>query len=180
MAVLTLAVFLRCGRSLIGAIDKSLQQQREQQQLRGALVGNLTCDTTEGTQSSLSLKKVFSKGLGFRGGTPTLVAARSKVKRMLVLTTLLVIPSTSIGVYAGFSSDMAEAALILDVLLTWLPMAWLSINMQLHAGRSQQRVAPRLLPSQSNGRLFSPRSILLSGRWNPFSHQQVVPTEPPC
>lgn len=190
MSALTLVVFWRCGRSLIGAIDISLQHHREQQQqLRNSVTGDTTCDTTQESHTT-SLKD-----LRVRGRDSTLVSARRKVNRMLVLTTLLIVPSGSLGLFAAFSSYMAEAALILDALLTWLPMAWLSVKIQLHAGRSHQSVASRPHPPASNGRLCvasqlpplasngglgSPRSIL-SGRWNPFPHQKlVVPIEAPC
>lgn len=174
MAIITLVVFWRCGRSLIGAIDISLRQhQEQQQQLRGTLSGERTCDTTEDSRRSPFSRESKKR----RGGNPLLVAARNKVKNMVVLTTLLVVPSTSVGLFAAFSSYMAEAALILDALLTLLPMVWLSLNMQLHAGRSHDRGAQRLLLPKSNNGPASPR-LILPGFRNPFSHQQlVVPTE---
>lgn len=175
MSVMTLVVFWRCGRSLVGAIDKSLQQQQEQQQLPKSPAGDLVCDT-QGCPQSPSSSGVKRSA---RGGNATLVAARRKVKRMVFLTTLIIVPSTGVGLLVVFSSHLAEAVLIMDALLTFLPLIWFSLNIQLHAGRSHERGAART--PASIGGLNSPGASVVLGCRNPFSRQQlVIPAEAPC
>lgn len=158
-----MVTFMIVGRALLQAIDKSLQNQRQQQQ---------TPSTAASTR-------------GARGGPGknTLLDAKRKVKTVVIVDVILVVSGSFITLLAVVTGLYTGVPLVMfGVIFGYTPLVWLAFNIQVHGGRSGSH--RRSLTSMNSGplsRMSGPRTSL---RRNLFSstkqEKQVVPTEVPC
>ena len=159
-----MTTFVIFGRALLKAIDKSLQNQKNQQQ------------QARSTEEELRGTK------GGSAGDHTLQDARRKVKTVVGVDVVMVSSGalvTIVAVTTGF--DMEVPLVMFGVTFAFLPLIWLSFNIQVHGGRSGSH--GRMVSPLSSGRVLRsgptiPRSMLLSARKH--QEEQVVPTESPC
>lgn len=91
-----------------------------------------------------------AEGQNGAGGYRTLMEAKRKVKRIMIVTTGLILPSMPpVVMMAVFSAYGVQAPLLMFcVPFVLVPQIWLSVNIQLHAKRSRRRRG-------HNGTLFS-------------------------
>lgn len=194
LIVATAAVFLVCGKSLIDTIDVSLMAQRHQShqghQPRASKAIRSSKKVTnheEGTQDG-------SPRIGNKKGDTTLLTARTKVKRVLILVVSLSVMTECMLLFEIFGGYGFGAPLMLFVgpLVIMTPV-WNSINVQLHAGRSKRRQngssRQHVLSSTDGGgaktsrrglnRLTSMSGCVLSRFSRSQNQHQIVPREAP-
>lgn len=157
-------VFMVFGTALLKAIDKSLQNQKRQQQPRPSTPPG----SVEGTKCG--------------GGHQPLQEAKRKVKTVMVVDIALVPSGSSVTLFAVITGFDTEVPLVMFcVPFTYMPLMWLAFNIQVHSGRS--RACKRPL-SPMNSRLLSPGSRPRPGTRSKLffsrkQEQQVIPTEVP-
>lgn len=163
-----MVVFMIFGRALLQAINKSLRNQEQQWQQQQA------------PRPSTAGGVMGAKG---RRGSQTLLAAKRKVKTVVVVNTVLVTLGSSFTLLAVITGFYMEVPLITcGVFFSYVPLMWLAFNIQVHGGRSGSH--GRLLSPMPSGLLPPGSPQLLSMKSKLFSstkqEQQVVPTEVPC
>lgn len=167
-----MATFWVCGRSLVNAIDASLQQNRDKQQQQ------LQASSAAGAKETNSRKGSY--------GDLTLLAARKKVK--IVLTFVMCSGTTTeffmlFGVYSGYGAK-APLVLLVAPLAISAPM-WYGVNIQVHAGRSSasgrnlsRRVTLPAIGPTHGRRSGRPSSLACFGiRSSRASQTRLLPTE---
>ncbi|CAM9155797.1 unnamed protein product [Ectocarpus sp. 13 AM-2016] len=158
VGTIILAVFWVCGRSLMRAIDTSLQLQT----------------------SFPSTGKVEGQngGRGYR----TLLEAKRKVRRIMTVTAGLLVPAIAVVAMAIFTPYGIQAPLLMFcVPFGFVPQIWLSMNIQLHAKRSRLRQGHTGTPisAWASGPLSRPApSRLLNSLPRPHEGR-IVPTNDP-
>lgn len=169
VVAVTVVTFVFCGRALLEAIDKSLQNHKHLQQQ--------TPSTAGGGQSAKC---------GVGASNQTLLEARLKVKTVVLVETVLTLSSSLFSfVVMIYGLDLGMPLATFGVTFTCMCLMWLACNIHVHGGRSASygRLASPMTSGQRST-LF-PRSPLNGqGKSKLFSkqeEQQVVPTEaPPC
>lgn len=145
--------FWICGRSLLGAIQVSLQRFAEARQYPGS------------------------------AEDPTLLAARKKVVRVVGFFVQQCVMGASMLLFAAASSYGAAAPLLLLCTPMAMPQAWSIVAVQLFAGRSKLRpTSPGVSPSGSptsrdQRRPRSPLDVVKDGLCRVQRQHQVVPNE---
>ncbi|CAM9616911.1 unnamed protein product, partial [Ectocarpus sp. 8 AP-2014] len=156
---LILVVFWVCGRSLMRAIDNSLQLQ---------------------TASSQSAGKAEGQNCG--AGHRTLVEAKKKVRRMVMVTASLLFPAMTMGSLGAFTPYGVRAPLLMyGVPFALVPQIWLSMNVQLHSKRSHLRPGPNgnILSAWTSGHLATAALSRMPRSFARRQQQHVVPTQGP-
>lgn len=154
------------------AINKSQEHFNQRQMTTGA-AGNAERVTSLGRQESQSvLFPTYAKG---RAECPLLAAATKKVKSVMAVAVLIIIPTILLGLVALTTSYGIESPLMVMAALTYPRIVWLMLNIQLHAGQSESCIrAPS--PKGMHG-LVSQRPVLPGFR-GVVSHQhQIAATE---
>ena len=169
MALLTLTVFGICGRSLMSAIDKSLQQNQQQQQMRSSTGP----ERDNPLEEQGNLRKMSSTGWRGVARLSSLAAAKKRVKLVMTVTIVIIIPDCILGVFAIFTKFGIEVPLVVTAGLTYPCLIWLIINIQLHAGRSG---SPARFPSSNDG-LVSFKVISDGFRRAFFPQHRIAPAE---
>ncbi|CAM9667119.1 unnamed protein product [Ectocarpus fasciculatus] len=156
VGVLIPAVFWVCGRSLIRAINNSLQLQAASESVWKA----------EGHERS--------------AGYQALLNAKRKVMRVMVVTASLIFPALAVVWLAIFTPYGLEAPLLMFCIpIGLVPPIWLSMNVQLHAKRSRLRPGPNgnLLSAWTSGHLSRAAFSRTPGSLARHQQQRVVPTQ---
>ena len=172
---LLLAVFYVCGKSLLKGFDGSLQQhkqmQDELQQMRVIMVKGK--DASSSAPSSPAGRS--------SSGDAILLAARAKVKKVVVFAVSLLTNVLSMMLFAIVSPYGVEAPLLFFFIpMTLVPPIWNAVQVTIHRGRT--RLPQGLLSSSiaaSHGGQTGRASISTSFAWRSTPNRQphrVVPT----
>lgn len=152
-----MVTFIVFGRALLKAIDKSLQNQKQQ-----TLVA-----------------KGCGEGAKDGAGSHTLSEAKRKVKLVVVVETVMMSSSCLFAFPILISGLDLDMPLMFGTTVAYLPLMWLAFNVHVHGGRSGSHRRPA--PPTSSGHA---EGLGLSGRKTLFSstkqEKKVVPTEVPC
>lgn len=167
LAPMLSASFLVLGKSLLKGIDESLQrQQRRSQQLQSMGVV-LDHEKEPSTRSS-----------GRSSGDLMLLAARKKVKKVVMFTVALPTQTASMLLFATVSRYGAEAPLVFFFFpMTFTPPIWNIFNVTIHQGRTQlSRLSSGGVSRYTRTRMSS-LSSTFSWRRRSSQPRRVVPTE---
>lgn len=141
------------------AIDNSLQMQ---------------------TASSQLVRKGEGQNVG--AGHRTLVQAKKKVRRMVMVTASLLFPAMTMGSLGAFTPYGVRVPLLMyGVPFALVPQIWLSMNVQLHAKRSHLRPGPNgnFLSAWTSGHLSRAALSRMPGSFARHRQQRVVATQEP-
>ena len=158
--------FLVLGKSLLSGIDESLErQQQRKQQLQSAGVAQ-----ENGKAHGTSLQDRSS-------GDPILLAARKKVKRVVMFAVSLPIQTSLILLFATVSRYGTETPLLFFFFpMTFTPPIWNLVNVTIHRGRTQLSREP-LSSTDISSYLRRRSSLSVSSILRFRSQRQVVATE---
>eukprot|EP00903_Cladosiphon_okamuranus_P014086 g13093.t1 len=202
LAVAIGITFVIGGSSLVNAINESLRQQEQQRQKTATALTVATAVTagtgrTRGDRDEDEQENDAPGGGDGGGGSlalpgegdQSLLAARKKVVRMMVFAlqnVVMVIVALLVTIFTGYA--VAAPLPIYVVPVTYVPLVWDIVHVQLHAGRSKVRSRSRrgLLAASVNGRYRRPSRLLglnlsrtASSVYLAFvgNQQQIVPTQ---
>ena len=155
----------------MSAIDKSLEQHHQQQQMRGSTGP----ERDNPLEEQGNLTKMSSTGWRGVARLSSLAAAKKRVKLVMTVTIVIIIPDCILGVFAISTKFGIEVPLVVTAGLTYPCLIWLIINIQLHAGRSGSPA--RLLSPRSNDGLVSFKVISDGFRRAFFPQHRIAPAE---
>lgn len=172
-AVIVAGSFWKGGRSLVKAIDVSLQQHLLQQQMVMTMMSTLET-TIIGQEDTTARVGTVEEDVMMQGGgddnhyfsscapggeDESLLGAKRRVNRMVTFALELTAGESSVLLFSVCTTYGTAAPLPLFVApMALLPLIWDIVNTQLHAGRSKVR------DGGSSGRRLSVQTSLASRR----------------
>ncbi|CAN0110918.1 unnamed protein product [Pylaiella littoralis] len=159
-AVIVAGSFWKGGRSLVKAIDVSLQQHLLQQQMVMTMMSTLETTIIEQEDTTARVGTVEEDVMMQGGGEDeSLLGAKRRVNRMVTFALELTAGESSVLLFSVCTTYGTAAPLPLFVApMALLPLIWDIVNTQLHAGRSKVR------DGGSSGRRLSVQTSLASRR----------------
>lgn len=169
LSLFLLVAFWMCGKSLLKGIDQALEQhQQKQQQLQ-----KMGVIRVNGQEVGTPLQDLSS-------GDPLLLAARKKVRMVVVFAIVVLMQVIAMLLFAIVSPYGTEAPLVVCISpMTLVPPIWNIVNVAIHRGRT--KVSRGLLFSSTGesvgrSRVASPAVFYVSEFVRSRQHQ-IVPIE---
>lgn len=175
-----MSMFWVCGKSLMQAIDASLEKQRQQQQQleESSAAGSKKKKSASGGEIQIPQK--------FSTGDLNLLAAKQKVKKVLAFVMGLGWIVECFLIFDAISGYGASAPLVF--LVAPLAMAdpiWYGVNIQVHAGRSnggRRNPCRRVTLPTNTWKSLTSSSLVGTGIRHVSTYRnskQILPTEVP-
>ncbi|CAM9445144.1 unnamed protein product [Pylaiella littoralis] len=177
-------IIWKCGTSLMGTIDKSLQRSAAGNS-RPASPVSVTPGAEQRKHGDRDNAAAVAKNRV--GGDPNLMVARKKIKMAMSFCLSMAVPTTILLVFAaGSTYGIAAPLLFFGIPMGLATIYWFILNIQLHAGRSKPPVSRGVHSPVRIGELenetasIGEKMMSILNNLTSRSPRGIVPTETPA